>query len=137
MLAGLHGLPLVRVTPAAGQSDRDLRHPPIVKVQSQWNNRQSLLLDVLRDAPDLLAVEQEFPSAQRIVVLPLTVAIRGDMALEEPEFTILDPCVGLLDRYGTFSDAFHLGSEKHNAALDLLEDFVPVSGLAIPTYAII
>lgn len=137
MLTGFHCLPLVRQSPATGQGDRDFRDPAIVEVQSQWNEGQPLLLHMLPNPPQLGPVNQQLPPAKGVVILAVSVAVGGDMALQEPEFVALDTGVGLVDGHGPFSDALDLRSAKGDAAFDSLEDFVTMGGLAILAYAII
>ncbi len=54
-----------------------------------------------------------------------------DFAADQPHFTIFDPPVRLLQREMPCAQAFHLAAHEHNAALQRVEHFVLVAGLAV------
>jgi hypothetical protein len=80
---------------------------------------------------DLLAVEKQFPSTERLVIHDVAVAVGTDVAVVEKDLGALHAGVTILKVHTPFSQGFDLRTPEHDARFELLFDEIVVVGLAI------
>src|SRR5688572_4803105 len=76
-------------------------------------------------------MQQQLAVALRIVVRIGAVAVRIDVASEQPDFIVPHRRVGILERHLGITERFHLGAAEHEPGFERLEDLVVVTRLAI------
>ena len=72
---------------AFGQTEFDLGKAALGEIDAERDEREPLLLCLAEELIDLLAVEKQFPSAERFVVHDVAVAIGTDVAVVEKGLT--------------------------------------------------
>jgi hypothetical protein len=114
-----------------GQPEFDLGKAPLGEIDAEGDERESLLLRLAKELIDLLAVEEQFPSTERLVIHDVAVAIGTDVAVVEKDLTALHAGVAILQVHAPLSQGFDLRTLEHDARLELLFNEVVVVGLAI------
>src|SRR5205823_7353792 len=82
--------------------------------------------DLADEAGELPAVEQELSIPLWIVVRVGPVAVRADVAAEEPALVVPDGRVRVLEGHLAGAERLHLRAAQHQPRLDGLEDLVLV-----------
>ena len=54
-----------------------------------------------------------------------------DLTINQPKFSVFEPCVGFFDAAATVAQTFHFAAMQDYSALDGVKDFVVVFGSAI------
>ena len=88
-LPGLDGLPSVMLLLAFGQPEFDLGKASLGEIDTERNERESLLLRLAEEFIDFLSMEEQFPSTKRFVIHEVAMAIGTDMAMVEKDFAAL------------------------------------------------
>src|SRR5438309_3792818 len=83
------GLTLIPELFALGQSQFDF-DSAVLKVQPRRDQRQTLLLGLTNQLPDLLGVHQQLSSPQRSVVMNVSMFVRPDVGVQQPDSTVFD-----------------------------------------------
>ena len=81
---------------AFGQPEFDLGKASLGEIDTERNERESLLLRLAEEFIDLLTVEEQFPSTERFVIHDVAMAIRTDMAMVEKGFAALNAGITIL-----------------------------------------
>ena len=74
---------------AFGQPEFDLGKASLGEIDTERNERESLLLRLAEEFIDLLTVEEQFPSTERFVIHDVAMAVGTDMAIVEKGFAAL------------------------------------------------
>jgi len=91
------------------------------------------LLGLADELANFFFVNEEFAGAESGVVGRVAVVIGADVAVEEPEFAILDQSVGVLEIGGAGADGLYLGSGENDASLEFFEQEIVVT--RVPVYS--
>jgi hypothetical protein len=94
--ARLDGFPAVMLLLAFGQPEFDLGMAPLGEIDAERDEREPLLLRLAEELIDLLAVEEQFPSTERLVIHDVAVAVGADVAVMEKDLTALHAGVTIL-----------------------------------------
>ena len=94
--APLDAFPSVMQLLAFGQPEFDLGKAPLGEVDAERDEREPLLLRLAKELIDLLAVEKQLPSAERLVIHDVAVAVRTDVAVVEKDLSALHAGVTIL-----------------------------------------
>ncbi len=116
---------------ALGQPDFDLGKAPFGEIDAERDDRQPLLLGINQEFIDLLAMEQEFPSAERLMIRKVAVAIRTDVAMMEKDLSLFHTGITVLQVHAPISQGLDLRALEHDARLELLFNEIVVVGFAI------
>jgi hypothetical protein len=81
---------------AFGQPEFDLGKAPLGKIDAERDEREPLLLRLAEELIDLLAVKEEFPSTERLVIHDVAVAVGADVAVVEKDLAVLHAGVTIL-----------------------------------------
>ena len=81
---------------AAGQREFNF-HSAILEIQTGGDEGQALLLGLADELANLLFMDQQLAGAQGRVVEDVAVIIRADVAVEQPEFAVLEQSVGVFE----------------------------------------
>jgi hypothetical protein len=125
-----HVLPLVVGLLAARKSKLHLDFS-FEEIQRQRNEREVTVLDFAYERVDLATVQQKLSVATRLVVGPRAVVIFGNVQVTQPDFAVVDGCVGVGQRRLTVPQAFNFSAEQNYPGLEHVQDRIVVSGLAI------
>ena len=68
------------------QSEFDLGKASLGEIDTEWNERESLLLRLADEFVDLLTVEEQLPSTERFVIHDVAMAVGTDMAMVKKGF---------------------------------------------------
>ncbi len=116
---------------ALGQPDFDLGKAPFGEIDAERDDRQPLLLGLNQELIDLLAMEQEFPSTERLMIRKVAVAIRTDVAMVEKDLSLSHAGITVLQVHAPISQGLDLRALEHDARLELLFNEIVVVGFAI------
>src|SRR5580704_9953391 len=86
------GFALVPQLLAFGQREFDF-YSAVLEVHPGGNESQTLLLGLADQLADFFLVYQQLASAQRCVVENVTMVVGADVAVQQPEFAILEQAV--------------------------------------------
>ena len=81
---------------AFGQPEFDLGKTPLGEIDAERDEREPLLLRLAEEFNDLLAVEKQFPGAERFVIHDVAVAVGTDVAVVEEDLATLHAGVTIL-----------------------------------------
>ena len=81
---------------AFGHPQFDLGQAPRGEIDAERDEREPLLLRLAEELIDLLAVEKQFPSTERLVIHDVAVAVGTDVAVVEKDLTTLHAGVTIL-----------------------------------------
>src|ERR1700687_982726 len=126
------GLALVPLLFALRQREFDF-DLAILEIHARGNQRESLLLGLANQLANFFFVKQKFAGTKGGMIGVVAVLIGADMAVEEPEFTILDQPVGVFEIGFAGSNGLHLGSGENNSGLEFFEQEIVVT--RVPVYS--
>ena len=118
---------------AFGQPEFDFGMAPLGEIDAERDERETLLLRLAKELIDLLAVEEEFSSTERLVIHDVAVAVRTDVTIEQPDFSVLHKTVAVLEVDLPFANRLDLGTLQHHAGFKGFEYVVVMVGLSIKT----
>ena len=101
------------------------------KVDGKGDQRQSLLLHLGQQFPDLLLLEQQLPRPDRIVVVDRPVFIGADMHPQQPDLTVFHQRVPVLQIGISFSQRLYLRPFQHNARFNRIKDVILMTGFTV------
>jgi len=116
---------------AFGQPEFDLGKAPLGEIDAERDECETLLLRLAEELIDFLAVEEQFPSTERLVIHDVAVAVGSDVAVVEEDLSALHTGITILEVHAPFSDGFDLGPLEHDPRLELFFNEIVVVGLAI------
>lgn len=122
---------LVVKASSSGESELDLR-TSVGEVNGQRNEGERLLGDASLQLIDLTTMEEEFSrsigwdGAESARVL-----VRSDARSDEPDFTVLDAGVRVLEAHLPGAERFHLSASELESGFEDLEDVVFVTGAPV------
>ena len=114
-----------------GQAEFDLGKAPFGEVDAERDEREPLLLCLAEELVDLLAVEEQFSSTERLVIHDVAMAVGADVAVVEKDLTVLHARIAILQVHAPVSQRFDFRTLEHDACLELIFNKVIVVGLAI------
>src|ERR1700685_4606922 len=118
-------LALVVELAAPGHGQGELGKPAGEK-DRQGDERQPLLFRGLGDLLELAFPQQELPRPLGLMVYHVGLRVKGDVAVDEPQLSVVDAGVGLFDRNLAVADALHFAADQDDAAFDLVQNVVLV-----------
>ena len=126
------GFALVPLLFAAGDGEFDF-HFAAFEVHARGNQRQAALLSLAEQFADFFAVREQFSRAKRGMVRVTAVLVGADVAVQEPELSVLDQAIGVLEIGLAGADGFDLGAGENDSDLEFIEQEivvprVPVNG---------
>jgi hypothetical protein len=116
---------------ALGQPDFDLGKAPFGEIDAERDDRQPLLLGLNQELIDLLAMEQEFPSTERLMIRKVAVAIRTDVAMVEKDLSLSHTGITVLQVHAPISQGLDLRALEHDARFELFLYEIVVVGFAV------
>ena len=129
--ARLDGFPAVMLLLAFGQPEFDLGKAPLGKIDTEWDEREPLLFRLAEKLIDLLAVKEQFPGTEGLVIHDVAVAVGADVAVVEKDLAVLHAGVTILQVHAPLSQGFDLRTLEHDARLEFLFNEIVVVGLAV------
>ena len=81
---------------AFGQPEFNLGKTTLGKIDAERDECESLLLRLAEEFIDLLTVEEQFPSTERLVIHDVAVAVGTDVAVVEKDLATLHAGVTIL-----------------------------------------
>ena len=131
VLALLDGLALVVLALTSRKRDDQLGQTPLVDEQAQGHDSDTGLLGVTGDAMDFLTIKEQFAVAMGGVIIVRAVAVLGNIHILDPDLAIDDHAISIGQATLALTDGFNLGSRKHNAGCEGLNNLVVERRLAI------
>ena len=112
--------------------DSDLElDPPVFPVDRGHDQGHTLLRSFLFELLDLLPVKKQLPSPKRFVILLVAVRVRRDVSVEQPNFSLFDRDVRVLQLDPPGHNAFDLGAYEHGSGLVPVINVIFVKCLAV------
>ncbi len=102
-----------------------------LKIDGQWNKRQSLLLDLCQQLTDLFFLQKEFARAEGIVVIDIPLLVRADVHPHKPYLPVLHYGVTVLQIGVPLTERLDFGPLKNNTGLDPLQDVVVMARFSV------
>src|SRR4029079_10102217 len=128
--AALDGFTLVVRLLAFGQSERNL-DVTVLEINPGRHDVHGTFDRPANQLADLLAVKQEFSLARGLMIGITAVAVRVDVDVVDPHFSVVDTRKAVAQFDVAFTDRLHFGSDQLHAGFERLEDVVVVKCLAI------
>jgi len=119
---------------AFGQPEFDLGKTPLGEIDAERDEREPLLLRLAEEFNDFLAVEKQFPGAERFVIHDVAVAVGTDVAMVEKDLPVPHAGVTILQVHAPISQGLDLRALEHDARFELFCYEIVVVGLAIRDY---
>src|SRR2546425_2342638 len=94
----------------------------LVEINSERNEGQALLRKFAEHPTDLLLMEEQLPVPFGIVIVDVALLERTDMQPDEPDFSILDDRVTVLEIGVSLAKGLDLRSLQDNAGFVAVED---------------
>jgi hypothetical protein len=127
---GLELLPLVMRLAASPHTEEQFG-PSAREIHFERHERQPFVEGVAGKLGDLTAMQEEFsPSLGHMVEL-ISLFVFGNIAAHEPDLSLVDAAVGLVERNPARSQALHLAADQGNPAFERLENLILVTGFAV------
>lgn len=79
-----------------GQAEFDLGKAPLGEVDAKRDKREPLLLCLAEELVDLLAVEEQFSSTERLVIHDVAMAVGTNVAMMEKDLALLYAGIAIL-----------------------------------------
>src|SRR5262245_466272 len=106
-------------------------HTPVFEVHAHRDERHPFLDRLAGELANLLAVQQELPPAQRLVLRVAAMPVGADVHVVEEHLAVLEPGKAVTEVHASFADRLDLGAEQHDAGFVGIEDVEIVVGLAV------
>ena len=119
---------------AFGQPKFNLRKTPLGEIDPERDERETLLLRLAKEFIDLLAVEEQFPGTEGLVIHDVAVAVGTDVTVVEKDLTLPHAGVTILQVHAPISQGLDLRALEHDASFELLFYEIVVVSLAICDY---
>ena len=103
----------------------------VLQINPRGHNRESLLLCPTRQLVNLLAMKEQPPVTEGIVVEAAPRGIRADVAINEPGFGLLDHRIAVFQVDLSFPDGLDFGSCQFHARLKPFQEVIEMLRLAI------
>ena len=76
-------------------------------------------------------MQQQFPLTRRVVVHHVGLRVLADVDVNQPNLTVLNAAIGLVDRHIAGANAFHFATAQFDTALKLFQNLVLPLCLAV------
>jgi hypothetical protein len=103
----------------------------ILQVNPQRNECKALFRGASDEFSDLTAVQQELSGAERIVIGVVSVGVRADVTIQQPDFSALDQAISVFEVHTAVPGGLDFRTGKDHAGLKSFENLVIVEGLPI------
>src|SRR5581483_5626694 len=103
----------------------------LFQVKAGGHQGESPLLGAARELVDFLSVKQQPAVAERIMIQIAPRRVGADVAINEPDLTILNGRVAFLQINLALANGFHLGAGQLNARPELLQEMIKVLRLQV------
>lgn len=124
------GLALVMSVFPLGQCEFTL-DLSLLQIQLQGDQREAPFHGFSNQASNLILMKQQFPGAQGIMILLVSMRIGADVTVEQPHFIVLHLRVALLKIRPAFPDRFHLCSSQGNPRFIPVEEKIVVGSRTV------
>ena len=94
--ARLNGFPAVMLLLPFGQPELDLGQATLGKIDPERDEREPLLLRLAEELVDLLAMEEQFPGTERLVIHDVAMAVGTNVAMMEKDLALLYAGIAIL-----------------------------------------
>ena len=105
--------------------------PSVLQVHTQRHQGESLFRCPSDQLANLTAVQQKLAGAKRIVVGVVSMRVRTDVTVEQPDFAALDQSVRILEIDAAFPGGLDFGSGENDPRLEPFKNLVVVKGLTV------
>ncbi len=95
-------------------------YPPILEVQARGNEGEPFLLRLADELAKLFFMDEQFTGTQRSVVEDVAVVVRTNMAVQQPEFSILEQPIRVFEVGASCSYRFDLCPGKGDTGFKFL-----------------
>ena len=125
---------LVVFSLAASEAKENLRDAARVEIYFQGKECQSFFIDLGGQARDFTFMKQQFPGPLGVVIVLRGGVVVREVGVLEPDFTVLDAGVGILEADRPPAQALHLRAEKLDTGFELLQYFIVEIRLLVLNY---
>ena len=132
--ACLDGLTAIVLFFALRQGQLHLGMTAFRKVDAQRDEREALQLSFPDELVDLLAMQQQLPLAERIVIHQVAMRVRTDVAVLQKHLAVINRSITVLKVHPAFTQRLHLGPSQDDPGFELFFDEVVMVGLAVGGY---
>ena len=116
-----------------GQSQFTLQSTAL-EVDAQRNKRQSFFDRLPDESANLTAVQEKLSGTKRIVIGNVSVRVRTDVTVQEPNLSGFDQTVGVFQIDPPVAGRLDFGAGQNHSGFESLKDFVVMKCLAIYSY---
>src|SRR5437773_3462764 len=106
-------------------------HAAVFEVHAHRYERHPFLDGLADQLADLVAMQQQLPAPQRLVLRIPAMAVRADVHVVDEHLAVFDAGEAVAQVHTAFADRFYLGAEEHDAGLEGFEQMVVVGRLAV------
>src|SRR6185503_18940821 len=101
----------------------------VFQIEAKRNERETFFRRSSDELSNFASIQQELTRTQRVVVHVVSVRVRADMTIEQPDFAGLHESVGVLEVDLAVSGGLDFRTRKNDSRFKPFEDFVIVEGL--------
>lgn len=127
----LDGLAAVVLLFALGEGQLYFRMAAFRKIDAEGDESEPLELGFPDQFIDLLAMQQELPFTEGIMIHQIAMRVGADVAMVQVHFAVIDRRITVLKVHAALAQRFHLGSTQDHTRLKLLFDKIIVVGLSV------
>jgi hypothetical protein len=120
---------VVQFTPLA-KSESDLDEAALEE-HGKWDKRQAVVLPRFCELAYLATIQQQLSSPLTGVVVDAGFGVFRDVAVNQPDFSVLDPRVCFFDGDLVIADAFDFAASQHDSAVQFVEHVIVVPRAAV------
>ncbi len=125
------GFALVGDLLALGDADLQLRDSLVVEVKDKGDKGQALALRGVPEIGKLFARDKQLAAAAFLVAEHLGLFVGGDVAVDEPQLSIVDGGIAFGDVGAALAEGLNLGTFQDDAAFDVILDGIVEAGAAV------
>src|SRR3954468_10895941 len=118
-VAPLHRFALVVILLAPRQADGHL-YPAVLEVHADRDQRHPFFDRLANQLPDLLAMQEQLATPERLVIGVAAVRVRADVHVVEEHLPIFDPREAVAKVDAALADRLHLGAEQRDTRFERL-----------------
>src|SRR5437867_3146828 len=105
--------------------------PPFPEIEPEGNQRETRQTPLAFQSANLLAVQQELPVPEGVMVAQVPVGVRGDVAVKEPDLSLAGESVAVLEVGAPLTKRLDLRSLENDTGLQSFLDEIMMKRLPV------
>lgn len=127
-----HAFTFVVLSAPFTKSQTEFDEAPLKK-NGKGDQRQAVIFSCFRELANFPPIHQQFTLPLSLMIKDAGLGVFCDVAIDQPDFPVINACVGFFDRDFVIPHAFNFAASQHHPAVQFIKDVVLMTSAAIGT----